>query len=121
MVPSFDRGRRKMRRRLLAAALALPIAVLTGPAKAQYCDNLDGKDVTVTGVVDKAVEAAGVVFFRDSKTGCQFGIVMHRDDKPCKTGSQISVSGKLIKNKFMADTYDVDRGSKPPPETLMCK
>ena len=46
---------------------------------------------------------------------------MHRDDKPCKTGSQIAVSGKLVKNKFMADTYDVDRGSKSPAETLMCK
>ena len=110
-----------MRRRLLAAALALSVVALTSPARAHYCDNLENKDVTVTGVVDKAVEAAGVVFFRDSKTGCQFGIVMHRDDKPCKTGSQIAVSGKLVKNKFMADTYDVDRGSKSPAETLMCK
>ncbi len=110
-----------MRGSLLAAALAVPAALLTGPASAQYCDNLDGKDVAVSGVVDKMVDAAGVVFFRDGKTSCQFGIVMHRDDKPCKAGSPIKMSGKLIKNKFLPDTYDVDRTGKPPAETLICK
>ncbi len=110
-----------MRRSLLAVALAVPATLLTGSASAQYCDNLDGKDVTVSGVVDKMVDAAGVVFFRDSKTRCQFGIVMHRNDNPCKTGSQIEVSGKLMKNKFLPDTYDVDRSGKPPARTLVRK
>jgi hypothetical protein len=110
-----------MRRRLLAAALALPAALSAGPALAQYCDNLEGQDVKVSGVVDKMVDAAGVVFFRDSKTACQFGIVMHRNDPPCKAGSKIEVSGKLMKNKFLPDTYDVDHGGKPPAQALICK
>ena len=67
------------------------------------------------------VEAAGVIFFRDRKTACQFGMVTHRNDKGCKIGAQVEVSGKLIKNKFLPDTYDIDRGSKPAGETLSCK
>ena len=110
-----------MRRTSLAALLALPGILPAGQALAQFCDDLDGKDVQVSGVVDKSVDAAGVVFFRDTKTGCQFGIVMHRNDAPCTTGSQIQVSGKLVKNKFLRDTYDVDRSGKPPAQSLICK
>ena len=63
----------------------------------------------------------GVIFFRDRKTACLFGMVTHRNDKGCKIGAQVEVSGKLIKNKFLPDTYDIDRGSKPAAETLSCK
>ena len=112
-----------MRPRLLAAvAMAAALWLQTGPAMAQYCDNLDGKEVKVSGVVDKMVEAAGVIFFRDSKTACQFGIVLHRNDKGCRVGGQVEVSGKLIKNKFLPDTYDIDRNPKlPPAQTLACQ
>ena len=112
-----------IRARWLAAAVALPAALWlqTGPAAAQFCDNLEGKDVTVSGTIDRMVEAAGVIFFRDRKTACQFGMVTHRNDKGCKTGAQIEVSGKLIKNKFLPDTYDIDRNPKlPPADTLSC-
>jgi hypothetical protein len=112
-----------MRERLLAAAVALPAALWlqTRPAIAQYCDNLDGQDVTVTGTIEKMVDAAGVIFFRDRKTACQFGIVLRRDDKGCKVGGQVELSGRLIKNKFMSDTYDIDRSIRPPPDSLKCK
>ena len=98
----------------LVAAIALPAALWlqTGPAAAQYCDNLEGQEVKVSGTIDRMVEAAGVIFFRDRKTACQFGMVTHRNDKGCKIGAQVEVSGKLIKNKFLPDTYDIDRGSK---------
>jgi hypothetical protein len=113
----------KIRVRLLAAAVALPAALWLqiGPAAAQFCDNLEGQEVKVSGTIDRMVEAAGVIFFRDRKTACQFGMVTHRNDKGCKTGAQVEVSGKLIKNKFLPDTYDIDRGSKPAGETLSCK
>jgi hypothetical protein len=112
-----------IRVRLLAAAVALPAALWLqiGPAAAQVCDNLEGQEVKVSGTIDRMVEAAGVIFFRDRKTACQFGMVTHRNDKGCKTGAQVEVSGKLIKNKFLPDTYDIDRGSKPAGETLSCK
>jgi hypothetical protein len=110
-----------MRARLLAA-VALPAALWlqTGPAVA-HCDNLDGQDVTISGTIDKMVDAAGVIFFRDRKTACQFGLVLHRNDKGCKVGAQVEASGKLMKNKFLADTYDIDRSGKPQAETLSCK
>jgi hypothetical protein len=113
----------KMRPRLLAAAMALPAALClnAGTAVAQYCDNLEGQEVKITGTVEKTVDAAGVVFFRDKKTACQFGLVMHRNDMACKTGAKIEVSGRLMKNKFLPDTYDIDRSGKPPAETLICK
>jgi hypothetical protein len=112
-----------IRVRLLAAAVALLAALWLqiGPAAAQFCDNLEGQEVKVSGTIDRMVEAAGVIFFRDRKTACQFGMVTHRNDKGCKTGAQVEVSGKLIKNKFLPDTYDIDRGSKPAGETLSCK
>jgi hypothetical protein len=112
----------KMRPRLVAA-IALPAALWlqTGPAAAQYCDNLEGKEVKVSGTIDRMVEAAGVIFFRDSKTACQFGMVTHRNDKGCKIGARVEVSGKLIKNKFLPDTYDIDRSGKAAGETLSCK
>src|SRR5215204_2737301 len=114
--------RTKMRPRLVAS-VALPFALWlqTGPAAAQFCDNLEGKEVKVSGTIDRMVEAAGVIFFRDRKTACQFGMVTHRNDKGCKVGAQVEVSGKLIKNKFLADTYDVDRSAKSAAETLSCK
>ena len=114
---------KKVRAKWVAAAVALPAALClqTGPAAAQYCDNLEGQDIKVSGTIDRMVEAAGVVFFRDRKTACQFGMVTHRNDKGCKTGAQIEVSGKLVKNKFLPDTYDIDRGSRPAAETLSCK
>ena len=109
--------------RLWAAFAVLPIVLCTeaAPALAQYCDNLEGKDVTVSGTIDKAVDAAGVVFFRDKKTACQFGLVTSRNDKGCTSGAQIEASGKLVKNKFLPDTYDIDRGTKPAPGSLTCK
>ena len=111
-----------MQARLLAAAVALSAAMClyVGPAAAQYCDNLEGQDVKVTGQVEKMVDAVGVVFFRDQKTACQFGIVMHRNDRRCKVSDFIEVTGKLIKNKFLPGTYDIDRSGKPPKETLIC-
>jgi hypothetical protein len=114
---------KKIGARWVAAAVALPAALWlqTGPAAAQFCDNLEGQDVKVTGTIDRMVEAAGVIFFRDRKTACQFGLVTHRNDKGCKIGAQVEVSGKLIKNKFLPDTYDIDRGSRPAAETLSCK
>lgn len=114
---------KEIRARLATAAVVLPVALWlqTGPAAAQFCDNLEGQEIKVSGTIDRMVEAAGVVFFRDRKTACQFGMVTHRNDKGCKTGAQIEVSGKLIKNKFLPDTYDIDRGSKPAAETLSCK
>ena len=53
-----------------AAAMALPAALClnAGTAVAQYCDNLEGQEVKITGTVEKTVDAAGVVFFRDKKT-----------------------------------------------------
>jgi hypothetical protein len=108
-------------RRLAAFALTAGLWLQAGPALAQYCDNLDGQDVKVSGRIDRMVEAAGVIFFRDSRTSCQFGMALQRDDKGCKIGSQVDVSGKLIRNKFMPDTYDVDRGGKPAAQTLTCK
>lgn len=112
-----------MQPRPLAAALALTafLCLQSGPATAQYCDNLEGQEVNVSGTIDKMVDAVGVIFFRDRKTSCQFGMVTDRNDKGCKTGAQVEVSGKLIKNKFMADTYDIDRGRKPGANTLVCK
>ncbi|MFZ5778978.1 MAG: hypothetical protein ACOY4R_02065 [Pseudomonadota bacterium] len=112
-----------MQRRRLAGATAWAAALwlLPGAALAQYCDNLEGQDVHVEGVIDKAVEAAGVVFFRDRKTSCQFGIVMSRTDAACKQGAQIEASGKLVKNRFLPDTYDIDRGPRPAPGSLVCK
>lgn len=111
-----------MRPRLLVAAVALPAALWlqAGPAAAQYCDNLEGQEIKVSGTIDKMVDAAGVVFFRDQKTACQFGLVMHRTDKGCKTGGQIEVSGKLIKNKFLPGTYDIDRDRKA-GQMLLCR
>ena len=113
-----------MRARLLAAALAMPAALclLTGPAAAQYCDNLEGQDVKVSGTIEKMVDAAGVLFFRDQKTACQFGLVLDRKEtgSGCKTGGQIEASGKLIKNKFMPGTYDVDRDRKA-GQVLVCR
>lgn len=115
--------RKKMRPRLMAPAVALSAALWlqTGPAAAQYCDNLEGQDVKVSGTIDRTVEAAGVIFFRDRKTACQFGMVIHRNDKGCKVGAQVEVSGKLVKNKFLPDTYDIDRGSKPAADSLSCR
>ena len=112
-----------MRPRLLAATLALPAALWlqTGPAAAQYCDNLEGQDVKVSGTIDKMVDAAGVVFFRDQKTACQFGLVMDRNDKGCKAGGQIEVLGKLVKNKFLPGIYDIDRDRKAVAATLVCR
>ena len=112
-----------MRPRLFAAvAMAAALWLQTGPAMAQFCDNLDGQEVKVSGVVDKMVDAAGVIFFRDAKTACQFGIVLHRNDKGCRVGGRVEVSGKLIKNKFLPDTYDIDRNPKvPAAETLVCQ
>jgi hypothetical protein len=112
-----------MRPRSLAAALALSAALWlqASPAFAQFCDNLEGQEVKVSGIVDKMVEAAGVVFFRDRKTACVFGLVTHRTDRGCRVGAQIEVSGRLIKNKFLPDTYDIDRSGKPPAESLVCK
>ena len=113
---------KKIRSRLVAAVVTLPAAMLlqTGPAAAQYCDNLEGQEVKVSGTIDRMVEAAGVIFFRDRKTACQFGLVLHRNDKGCKVGSHVDASGKLMKNKFLPDTYDVDRSGKPAAETLTC-
>ena len=105
----------------LALVAALSVGLLAAPAAAQYCDNLEGKDVRATGRIDRAVEAAGVVFFRDRNTTCQFGIVLQKGDQGCKVGATIEVVGKLMKNKFMPDTYDVDRGSRPANETLACQ
>ena len=111
-----------MRQRLLTAAGALAALWLGAePAIAQHCDNLEGKEVRVSGTIDRMVDAAGVIFFRDRKTACQFGLVTHRNDKGCKVGAQVEALGKLIKNRFLPDTYDIDRGSKPPAETLTCK
>ena len=111
-----------MRARLVAAAVALPAALclLAGPAAAQYCDNLEGQEVKVTGIIEKMVDAAGVLFFRDQKTACQFGLVMDRNDKGCKTGGLIEASGKLIKNKFLPGTYDIDRDRKA-GQMLVCR
>jgi hypothetical protein len=106
---------------LAAGALASVLWLQAGPAVAQYCDNLDGQDVQVSGTVDRMVDAAGVIFFRDRKTACQFGLVLHRNDKGCKIGSQVEASGKLMKNKFLPDTYDIDRSGKPADKTLTCK
>lgn len=112
-----------MRARLKAAATTLLAALClqAGPAAAQYCDNLEDKDVQVAGTIDKMVDASGVLFFRDRRTSCQFGLVLERTESGCKIGSQIEVSGKLIKNKFMPDTYDIDRGGKATPRKLTCK
>ncbi len=111
-----------MRTRLLAATVALPAAVClyAGTAAAQYCDNLEGQDVKVAGTIEKMVDAAGVLFFRDQKTACQFGLVMDRNDKGCKAGGQIEASGKLIKNKFLPGTYDIDRNRKA-GQMLVCR
>jgi hypothetical protein len=111
-----------MRPKLLAAmAMVAALWLRTGPAMAQYCDNLQGQEVKVTGVIDKMAEAAGVIFFRDRKTACQFGIVLHRNDKGCRQGSFVEATGTLIKNKFLPDTYDIDRNTKlPPADTLNC-
>jgi len=111
-----------LRPRPLAAAIALTAALWlqAGPAAAQYCDNLDGQDVKVSGTIDRMADAAGVIFFRDRKTSCLFGMVLGRNDKGCKVGAQVEASGKLMKNKFMPDTYDIDRTGKPPGE-LACK
>ena len=105
----------------LAALATLPLLVLAGPAAAQYCDNLEGKEVRMSGRIDRWVEAAGVVFFRDRQTSCLFGIVLRAQDKGCKLGADIEVAGKLIKNKFMPDTYDVDRSTRAGDESLVCR
>jgi hypothetical protein len=110
-----------MRRRLLAAVVLAALWLWAGPAAAQYCDNLEGQDVTVSGKVDRMVDAAGVIFFRDRKTACQFGLVLSRNERGCKVGAEVEASGKLIKNKFMPDIYDVDRSGKPPTGILSCK
>ncbi len=112
-----------MRARVWTAAVALPTAVWlqASPAAAQYCDNLDGQEVKVSGTIDRMAEAAGVVFFRDQKTACQFGLVIDRNDKGCRIGGQIEVSGKLLKNKFVPGTYDVDRNRKAATPTLVCR
>ena len=35
---------------------------------------------------------------------------------------RVEVSGKLIKNKFLPDTYDIDRNTRLPlAETLACQ
>ena len=114
-------GRSLCRTRRLAALAVLPFLLQAGPAAAQYCDNMEGKDVRMSGRIDRAVEAAGVVFFRDRNTSCQIGLVLRAQDKGCKLGADIEVVGKLLKNKFMPDTYDVDRGDRPPAESLACK
>lgn len=54
---------KKIGARWVAAALWLQ----AGPAAAQFCDNLEGQDVKVPGTIDRMVEAAGVIFFRDRK------------------------------------------------------
>jgi hypothetical protein len=112
-----------MRQAILVAVLPLWF-VLGFPgnaAMAQSCDNLVGKEMKVAGTIDKMVESAGVVFFRDKTTSCQFGHVTHRNDKGCKPGREIEVSGILIANKFLPGTYDIDRGSKAPATTLVCR
>ncbi len=105
----------------LAALATLSLLALAGPAAAQYCDNLEGKDVRMSGRVDRVVDAAGVVFFRDRQTSCLFGIVLRPQDKGCKVGADIEVIGKLVKNRFMPDTYDVDRGTRAGDESLVCR
>jgi hypothetical protein len=65
------------------------------------------------------VEAAGVIFFRDRKTARQ-SAWSPIATTGAKTGAQVEVSGKLIKNKFLPDTYDIDRAASP-GETLSCK
>jgi hypothetical protein len=111
-----------MQARLLAAAAALLAAVClnAGPAAAQYCDNLEGQEVKVSGTIERMVDAAGVLFFRDQKTACQFGLVMDRNDKGCKAGGQVETTGKLIKNKFLPGTYDIDRDRKA-GQMLVCR
>jgi hypothetical protein len=104
-----------------AAALLATFCLQAGPAAAQYCDNLEGQNVQVAGAIDKMVDLSGVLFFRDRKTSCQFGLVLERSETGCRAGGQIEVTGKLIKNKFMPDTYDIDRGGKATPRTLTCK
>jgi hypothetical protein len=108
---------------LLAAAVLLSPAtiLLSGEGLAQGCDTLVGQEVTVAGTIEKMVEATGVIFFRDKKTGCEFGLVTSANDKGCKTGSRIEVSGKLVANRFLPGTYDVDRGSRPSSATLVCR
>ena len=107
--------------RWLAAMAILSVLAHAGPAAAQYCDNLEGKEVRVAGRIDRAVEAAGVVFFRDRTTSCQFGTVLRSQDKGCNVGFDIEIVGKLVKNKFMPDTYDIDRGTRPSSESLVCQ
>ena len=53
-----------MRARLVAAAVALPAAVclLTGPAAAQYCDNLEGQE-------EKGPVFVTALLFRELATG----------------------------------------------------
>ena len=111
-----------MRRTLAVGALLLSVALALqgGPAVAQACDNRDGQDITVAGTIDN-VTIAGVIFFRDRKTGCQIALVANRNDKGCKAGGQIEASGKLMKSPYLPGTYEVDRGSKPPNETLVCR
>ena len=101
-------------------ALPAVLCLQAGPAAAQYCDNLEGQDIKVSGTIEKMVDAVGVVFFRDQKTACQFGLVTDRNDKGCKTGGKIEASGKLIKNKFLPGTYDIDRNRKA-AESLVCR
>ena len=113
-----EAGRRGLR---LVLGTVLLVGLAATPAAAQYCDNLEGKEVRAGGRIDRAVDAAGVVFFRDRNTTCQFGLVLQKGDQGCRVGSTIEVVGKLVKNKFMPDTYDIDRGSRPANETLVCK
>ena len=47
--------------------------------------------------------------------------MLRAQDKGCKLGADIEVTGKLIKNKFMPDTYDVDRSTRAGDESLVCR
>lgn len=92
-----------MRPRLLAAvALPASLWLQTGPAAAQYCDNL-------RALLPRPQDRLPV---RHGHPSQRQGL---------QTGAQVEVSSKLIKNKFLPDTYDIDRSGKPAAETLSCK
>lgn len=108
-----------------AAAMAAALGcVEPAPANAASCDQMSGKRVTMSGVIDKVEEVEIFIYavvFTDTRTGCRILMLEIAPDDACSPGRGIVATGALKKSIWAKGAYDLDRGDKPPPGTLTCR
>jgi hypothetical protein len=110
-----------MGRKLAVCSLALSATLCLGAGQAlALCDELDDKDVTLTGSI-RSISDVGVIIFYDNKSSCEVGLVERQIDSACRKGGQIEVTGHVTKNKYAPGTYSMSRERKAPAGSLVCK